>query len=37
MLFYHIVMHPKDTDKMANCVDPDQTAHLDLTIPSEAV
>ena len=24
--FYRIVMHPKDTDRMANSVDPDQTA-----------
>ena len=27
-LLYHRVMHPKDADRMANSVDPDQTAPL---------
>ena len=26
--FYHIVMDPKDADRMANSVNPDQTAPL---------
>ena len=31
MWFYHGVMSPKDADRMANSVDPDQTApHLEL-------
>ena len=28
MLLYHRVMSPNDTDGMANCADPDQTAPL---------
>ena len=30
MRFYHKVVHPKDVDGIANSVDPDQTAPLDL-------
>ena len=29
MLFYHRAMRPKDADRMANSVDPDQTGSVD--------
>ena len=34
--FYHTVIHPKDADRMANSVDPDQTAPSHLPEPGNA-